>query len=87
TMMNQLPYYPVYEWQVVGDNRVLFALSTAIVTAVLNGVFDYVFSGLMCAGRPMRSPRCAGFAVNKESLQSVPFYFSIERGTAEPQFC
>ncbi|WP_410679002.1 anti-virulence regulator CigR family protein [Citrobacter europaeus] len=39
-MLNQLPYYPGYEWQVVGDNLVLIALSTAIVTAVINGVFD-----------------------------------------------
>lgn len=40
SMLNQLPYYPGYEWQVVGDNLVLIALSTAIVTAVINGVFD-----------------------------------------------
>ncbi|HBV3228640.1 TPA: hypothetical protein MDU74_004686 [Citrobacter freundii] len=40
SMLNQLPCYPGYEWQVVGDNLVLIALSTAIVTAVINGVFD-----------------------------------------------
>ncbi|MBA7800265.1 hypothetical protein HVZ46_18120 [Citrobacter freundii] len=40
SMLNQLPYYPGYEWQVVGDNLVLIALSTAIVTSVINGVFD-----------------------------------------------
>lgn len=40
SMLNQLPYYPGYEWQVVGDNLVLIALSTAIVTAIINGVFD-----------------------------------------------
>ena len=40
SMLNQLPYYPGYEWQVIGDNLVLIALSTAIVTAVINGVFD-----------------------------------------------
>ncbi|MFV0262540.1 MAG: anti-virulence regulator CigR family protein [Kluyvera sp.] len=40
SMLNQLPYYPGYEWQVIGDNLVLIALSTAIVTSVINGVFD-----------------------------------------------
>ncbi|MTD39660.1 hypothetical protein GIX45_13770 [Erwinia sp. CPCC 100877] len=40
TMLNDLPYYPGYEWQIVGDNLVLIALSTALVTAVINGVFD-----------------------------------------------
>ena len=40
SMLNQLPYYPGYEWQIVGDNLVLIALSTAIVTAIINGVFD-----------------------------------------------
>lgn len=40
TMLNQLPYYPGYEWKIVGDNLVLIALSTAIVTSVINGVFD-----------------------------------------------
>ncbi|EMF0718703.1 anti-virulence regulator CigR family protein [Citrobacter sp. Marseille-Q6884] len=40
SMLNQLPYYPGYEWQVVGDNLVLIALSTAIVTTIINGVFD-----------------------------------------------
>jgi hypothetical protein len=40
TMLNQLPYYPGYEWQAVGQDLVLVALSTAIVTSVINGVFD-----------------------------------------------
>ena len=40
SMLNQLPYYPGYEWEVIGDNLVLIALSTAIVTSVINGVFD-----------------------------------------------
>lgn len=40
SMLNQLPYYPGYEWQVIGDNLVLIALSTAVVTAIINGVFD-----------------------------------------------
>jgi len=40
SMINELPYYPGYEWRAVGDNLVLIALSTAIVTAVINGVFD-----------------------------------------------
>lgn len=39
SMLGQLPSYPGYEWRVVGDDLVLIALSTAIVTAVVNGVF------------------------------------------------
>ena len=39
-MINDLPYYPGYEWRAVGEDLVLVALSTAIVTAVINGVFD-----------------------------------------------
>ncbi|WP_368543384.1 anti-virulence regulator CigR family protein [Enterobacter soli] len=38
-MLGQLPSYPGYEWRVVGDNLVLIALSTAIVTTIINGVF------------------------------------------------
>ncbi|NDJ58546.1 hypothetical protein GWD52_16445 [Enterobacteriaceae bacterium 4M9] len=40
SMLEQLPYYPGYEWQIVGNNLVLIALSTAVVTAIINGVFD-----------------------------------------------
>ncbi|RPH30219.1 hypothetical protein EHN07_03670 [Buttiauxella warmboldiae] len=40
SMLNQLPYYPGYEWKIVGDDLVLIALSTAIVTSIINGVFD-----------------------------------------------
>jgi hypothetical protein len=40
SMLNQLPYYPGYEWRAVGDDLVLVALSTAIVTSIINGVFD-----------------------------------------------
>lgn len=40
SMLNQLPYYPGYEWRVVGDDLVLIALSTAVVTAIINSVFD-----------------------------------------------
>lgn len=40
SMINDLPYYPGYEWRAVGDDLVLVALSTAIVTSVINGVFD-----------------------------------------------
>ncbi|MDY0901518.1 anti-virulence regulator CigR family protein [Pantoea agglomerans] len=40
SMLNELPYYPGYEWRSVGDNLVLITLSTAVVTAVINGVFD-----------------------------------------------
>lgn len=39
SMLDQLPSYPGYEWRVVGDDTVLIALSTAIVTSVINGVF------------------------------------------------
>lgn len=40
SMLNELPYYPGYEWKMVGDDLVLIALSTALVTAVINNVFD-----------------------------------------------
>ena len=40
SMLGQLPYYPGYEWRIVGDDLVLVALSTAIVTAIINGVFN-----------------------------------------------
>ena len=40
SMINDLPYYPGYEWRAVGDDLVLIALSTAIVTTIINGVFD-----------------------------------------------
>jgi hypothetical protein len=40
SMLNQLPYYPGYEWRAIGDDLVLVALSTAIVTSIINGVFD-----------------------------------------------
>ena len=39
-MLNQLPYYPGYEWRIVGNDLVLIALSTAIVTSIINNVFD-----------------------------------------------
>jgi len=39
SMLDQLPSYPGYEWRVVGDDLVLVALSTAIVTSIINGVF------------------------------------------------
>lgn len=40
SMLGELPYYPGYEWRIVGDDLVLIALSTAVVTAIINGVFD-----------------------------------------------
>lgn len=40
SMINDLPYYPGYEWRAIGNDLVLVALSTAIVTSVINGVFD-----------------------------------------------
>ncbi|SUC00097.1 Uncharacterised protein [Proteus vulgaris] len=39
-MLSQLPYYPGYEWRIVGNDLVLIALSTAIVTSIINNVFD-----------------------------------------------
>ena len=39
-MLRDLPSYPGYEWRIVGDDLVLIALSTAIVTSIINGVFD-----------------------------------------------
>ena len=38
-MLGQLPSYPGYEWRIVGDDLVLVALSTAVVKAMINGVF------------------------------------------------
>ena len=40
SMLGQLPSYPGYEWRVVGKDLVLIALSTAIVTTIINGVFN-----------------------------------------------
>lgn len=40
SMLGQLPSYPGYEWRVVGRDLVLIALSTAIVTTIINGVFN-----------------------------------------------
>lgn len=40
SMLSQLPYYPGYEWQIAGNDLVLIALSTAIVTEIINNVFD-----------------------------------------------
>lgn len=40
SLLGQLPSYPGYEWQIVGNDLVLIALSTAIVASVINGVFD-----------------------------------------------
>ncbi|SCC50164.1 anti-virulence regulator CigR family protein [Kosakonia oryziphila] len=40
SMLSQLPYYPGYEWRIVGNDLVLVAMSTAIVTAIINSVFD-----------------------------------------------
>jgi len=40
SMLGELPYYPGYEWKIVGNDLVLIALSTAVVTAIINGVFD-----------------------------------------------
>lgn len=40
SMINDLPYYPGYEWRAVGHDLVLVAISTAIVTSIINGVFE-----------------------------------------------
>ncbi|HDX8925291.1 TPA: hypothetical protein RQN93_000925 [Klebsiella oxytoca] len=50
SMLNELPYYPGYEWRVVGQDLVLIALSTAIVTSIINGVFDYAGVKVIVAG-------------------------------------
>ena len=39
SMLDQLPSYPGYEWRGVGDDLVLIALSTAVVTTIINCVF------------------------------------------------
>lgn len=40
SMLGQRPYYPGYEWKIVRNDFVLIALSTSVVTAIINGVFD-----------------------------------------------
>lgn len=40
SMINDLPYYPGYEWRAVGNDLVLVAISTAIIASVINDVFD-----------------------------------------------
>ncbi|MGK3141953.1 anti-virulence regulator CigR family protein [Pantoea sp. C2G6] len=40
SMRRGLPDYPGYEWKIVGDNLMLIALSTAVVTTIINNVFD-----------------------------------------------
>jgi len=40
SMRDRLPHYQGYEWRRVGDNLVLIALSTAVVTSIINGVFN-----------------------------------------------
>jgi len=40
SMRHNLPSYPGYEWRIVGNDLVLIALSTAVVTAIINGVFN-----------------------------------------------
>lgn len=39
-MLRELPHYPGYEWRIAGRDLVLIALSTAVVTTVINNVFD-----------------------------------------------
>ncbi|MDN0020039.1 anti-virulence regulator CigR family protein [Providencia stuartii] len=41
SMLVQLPHYPGYEWSIVGNDLVLIALSTAVVTSIINNVFDW----------------------------------------------
>ena len=38
-MLRELPHYPGYEWRIAGRDLVLIALSTAVVTSVINNVF------------------------------------------------
>lgn len=39
-LQQRLPQYPGYEWQVCGKDLVLVAVTTLVVAAVLNSVFD-----------------------------------------------
>ena len=39
-MRDRLPHYPGYEWKIAGDDLVLVALSTAVVTYIINDVFE-----------------------------------------------
>ena len=39
-MRDRLPHYPGYEWKIAGDDLVLIALSTAVVTYIINDVFE-----------------------------------------------
>ena len=39
-LQQRLPHYPGYEWQVCGKDLVLVAVTTLVVAAVLNSVFD-----------------------------------------------
>ena len=39
-LQQRLPQYPGYEWQVCGKDLVLVAVTTLVVAAVLNAVFD-----------------------------------------------
>lgn len=39
-MRDRLPHYPGYEWEIAGDDLVLIALSTAVVTYIINDVFE-----------------------------------------------
>ncbi|AUT92130.1 TPA: anti-virulence regulator CigR family protein [Proteus mirabilis] len=39
-MLSQLPHYDGYEWQIVGNDLVLIAITTSIITSVINNVFD-----------------------------------------------
>ncbi len=55
-MINDLPYYPGYEWRAVGDDLVLVALSTAIVTSVINGVFLINFYTFQVTRRTSKRP-------------------------------
>ncbi|MXP48802.1 hypothetical protein FD733_02980 [Pantoea sp. Eser] len=40
SMLDSLPDYPGYQWKILGDNLVLISLSTAVVKAIINNVFD-----------------------------------------------
>ncbi|MDO9024507.1 anti-virulence regulator CigR family protein [Zwartia sp.] len=39
-LLNQLPYYPGYEWQVAGSDLILVAVGTLLVADILKNVFQ-----------------------------------------------
>ncbi len=68
SMINDLPYYPGYEWRAVGDDLVLVALSTAIVTSIINGVLT---NANLFTLRPRKCGAFIGESCTGQTGQSV----------------